>query len=360
MKIYVLANFGPFCSVGGSESVIKNIAEILTKDYGYEINVHSFNCKSSFCENGVKYFPCEKGNEFIFQINQNDSIFIYSDSFWGFDTLLHNINKINCKIFLSLVGAYHLQSHPESLNLLKKNINKFNLSCHAKGCDYQLCMINNLKVDIIPNGVNLSEFRENKIDFRKKYNIKKKYIILSISNFFYGKGQEHIADIEEKLNKERDDFKIIQISHSVDYPYDKIFREKAIKKCKNTNTLFLRDISRKDVVSAFLYSDIFLFPSKKEVFPLVINECRAAKLPWIALDVGNITEQKGGIVIYHKRKDYKGYVIIDNSIIKSFADNINTILNNGNRNKLIESGQENIEDLDWSNICKKYYKVFNL
>jgi len=36
--------------------------------------------------------------------------------------------------------------------------------------------------------VDLAEFEENNIDFRKKYNIKEKYVFLNVGNFFYGQG----------------------------------------------------------------------------------------------------------------------------------------------------------------------------
>ncbi len=200
MKLGICCNFGP-PSIGGSEYVIKNISDRLVKDFGYEVNIYTFSENHSFRLGNLNIIPCQKGDKFISQIAQNDHLMVYSDSFWEFDTLVENIEKIDCRASVALVGAYHMQSHPKTFELLKKKINKFNLIVHSRITpDYNWCLgtgkdSDRLPVKIIPNGVDLSEFRDNSLNFREKYNIKEKYIILNVSNFFYGKGQEALPKI---------------------------------------------------------------------------------------------------------------------------------------------------------------------
>lgn len=368
MRLGILCNFGfgPSCvggSIGGSEIVIKHISEILSSDkFGYKVNVYGHNYKKvySYSEN-IKLIPYSKGNGIISQINDNDSVLIYSDSTWGLDILLRNIKQIVPRLSCALVGAYHMQSHPEIFKLFKENIDKFNLITHSSITpDYKWCIDNDLPVKVIPNGVNLEEFEQNTINFREKYNIKEKYIILSVNNFFYGKGFEVLPQICRKLSDILDDFIILQISNTIKYPYDKVFLDRTRKQSKGLNIRFMRDLPREDVVAAFNASDLFLMPSKKEVAPLVILESRASKLPWVSMRVGDTSNQTGGIPVDFNSVDKKGYAIVDNKVINHFAVAIGHLLNMPRmRQSVISEGQQDIENIDWDNIVPLYDEVFS-
>lgn len=359
-KLAIICNFGPYTSVGGSEAVIKIIAEKLVEKYNYNVDIYAHNYNKTLDLNNIKLFPCPKGDNLIPLIAHNYShIFVYSDSQWNWDDIVKNINKVKCGVSVALVGAYHMQAHPESFDLFKKHEDRFNLICHAKGIDYKWCLNNDLDHKIIPNGVDLAEFRENSIDFRKKYNIKEKYVILNVSNYFFGKGQEILPKIANKLSEKLDDFIILSISNSVDYPYDRIFLDRTKKFSKDLNIRFLRDLPREDVVAAFNQSDIFLMTSKKEVAPLVILESQAAGLPWVSMDVGNVKDHLGGVVIKNSNVDHKGYKIVGNMDIDRFCIHIAEILES---DKIIErykkESQQDIENIDWNNIIPLYYEVF--
>ncbi len=362
MKICILCNFGPFPemggSIGGSEAVIEAVAEGLIKNYDYEVDICAHNYRKSSTYKNINLFPCPKGDNIVSMIAQNDHVMVYSDSQWNFDSMVGAIEEIDCRVSVCLVGAYHLQSHPKTFNLLKKNINKFNLITHSSiTSDYQWCLDNDLPVKVIPNGVDLKEFN-NTTDFRQKYGIKEKYIIISVNNFFYGKGFELLPKICKKIKSK--DVIILQLSNTVQYPYDLRFLQQIRQQSEGLNIKFLRDLPREDVIAAFKCSDLFLFPSKKEVAPLVILESRAAKLPWISMDVGNVREQSGGVVINNSNVDHKGYKIVDDKTINSYLVNIADILELKDvRENLIREGQQSIESLDWKNIVPLYNEVFS-
>ncbi len=367
MKLGIFCNFGPFEQVGGSEMVIEHISRGLTERYGYEINIYAFNYKKPSVCRGINLCPCKKGKDVISQINENDHIFIYSSDFWQLDTILQNIEKIDCGASLSLVGGYHLRSHPDIFDLLKKNIDKFNLITHSSITpDYKWCVDNGLDINVIPNGVDLNEFKNNTINFREKYKIKEKVIILSIFNYFYGKGFNKLPETYRELEKKLKDFIIIQISSSIKYPYEKRFLERCKYECRNMNIRFLRNIPREDVISAFKNSSVYLNLSFKEVAPLVILESQAAGLPWISMDVGDVKDRKGGVIVNNTNEDDKGYKIVDDKIIDDFVFGIECIIR-GNlivtgesvKKKLVTEGREDIEKLDWKNIVPEYDKVFN-
>jgi glycosyltransferase involved in cell wall biosynthesis len=167
------------------------------------------------------------------------------------------------------------------------------------------------------------------------------------------------------LSKYIDDFIFVQISSTIDYKYDKIFLERT-KRLSSGKILFLRDIPREDTVAAFKCSDLFLQTSQKEVAPLVILESRAAGLPWISMDVGNVRSMPGGIIINNPANDKNGYKIVSDEIIDRFVSNIRYVLlgvylttEQSIREELIRDGQKNIKEIDWKEIVPEYNEVFN-
>ncbi len=367
----VLCNFGfgPLSmggsqggSQGGSENVIKAISEHLTKSYDYKINIYAHNYKQVYnYSDNIKLIPCLKGSSLISQINENDSVLVYSDSLWGMEYIIRNAKQIDCRVSCALVGAYFLQSHPDILTILKNNIEKFNLITHSSITpDYKFCIDNDLPVKVIPNGINIEEFSNNSINFREKYNIKSKNVILSVSQFFFGKGQESLGLINEKLKKYINDFIIVQISSDIQqYPYEKRFLDRAKRNFGNNKCLFLRNIPREDVVSAFNNAGVFANVSGKEVSPIVLRESMAAGLPFISLPVGDV-EDFPGVIINNAIEDKKGYKIIDPSVAEIFAREIAKVLTSGKlRDHLIKRGKQIAEHLDWKNIVPKYDEVLS-
>jgi glycosyltransferase involved in cell wall biosynthesis len=358
MKLCIICNYGPpHC--GGSEEVIKNISKCLINQYDYDITIFARNYHKSSFWNGINLLPCPKGNALISQLNNFDHTFVYSDSQWNWEDIVKNINKIDSKVSVALVGAYHMRSNLDVLNLVKKDIDKFNLITHSSATpDYEWCIDNKLVAEVVPNGVNLTEFQNDTIDFREKYNIKEKYILLFAANFFYGKGFEVLPEICRNIARE--DIAFLSLSNTIKYPYDKTFLQKTKQQSIGLNIRFLRDLPREDVIAAFNASDIFVSTSKKEVAPLVILESQAAGTPWISMDVGNTGERAGGIIIKNPDIDSKGYKVVNDKIVDKFAENIKSILlSNELRKQLISEGLKDIYQLDWNDIVPEYNRIFN-
>lgn len=367
MKLGICCNFSyPHC--GGSEFVLQNVSELLVKQFSYQVNVYSWYCKSEFSHNRVTYIPCgRRYPELVEQINHMDHIFVYSDSFWGMRHILYGmdgVHKIKPNITIALVGMYFMNSaEPEAYKVFKKYVQngRIKVVTHAKNAAYHKCISDGIPVTVVPNGVNLSEFGNETINFREKYNIEEKYVLLNVSNFFYGKGQEAIPSICKELRKHisRDEFAVVSISSSIDYPYDKHFLHNCRGVMAPYNNYFLRDIPRKDVIAAFKESDVFLFTSKKEVSPLVILESEAAGLPWISMDVGDVRDRRGGMILEAEQEDPKGYKIITSGMSWLYGDIINDLLiSKVLRSKLQSSAMQYIQDCDWTNIVPTYHRNF--
>lgn len=142
---------------------------------------------------------------------------------------------------------------------------------------------------VIPNGTDDEEFsRPPAIDFRKKYGITTPFIGLCVANFYSGKGQERVIECARAMG--RSDFTLVFIGKEGGDL--EMLRQRAA----GLNIRFLVDIPRADTVAAFRAAHLFLFGSHIEASPLVIIEAKAARLPFISTDCGNVREWRGGVV----------------------------------------------------------------
>jgi len=399
MRLGICSNFAN--GVGGSEIVIHHIAKRLVKNYNYEVLVFAFNIDKEVVYEGVKYIKWQKSFYFFKQLKESnlDHLFIYSDSFWGFKDIISEVGMgalCNTRLSVALLGMNAMSQNEVLYKRFKEVHRKFRVITHSSFYDdYKKCQEDGIPVTVIPNGVEISEFSggtiTNKV-FREKYDIKSKYILLSVGNFFFGKGQEYLPDICNKLacpkfdmvdvsgknypkhlgGYDQNDFCLVSISHSIKYPHEKTFLNKFKEKLKAQKYSFeykiLRDIPREDVVAAFKAAYIFLFTSLKEVFPLVILEAMASSTPWVSMNVGSLEEFRGGLdggyspgcLVYNSDHDSKGYKTITPEIIDEYAKDIDWLLREyDGRIDMAGVGDDMVESkYNWDKIVELYHNVF--
>lgn len=377
MKLGICCNF-THPSTGGSEIVCKAIAEQMANTYGMDVTTFGYNVDEDFVHNKVKYKKCLKGNLFLQQIQDLDHLFIYSDSFWGFETILDNLDFMKPSLSIALLGMYAMRENSSLFGIFCDERKQFKVITHSsRDEDYKKCFENKISVTVIPNGVDVKRFNffkpwkmydvneyMNSVDFKRKYEINTSKVIINVANYFYGKGQKHLLEIGNRLSGLRgDDFTIIQISNTVRYPHDKTFltqTQNLFKQKSKFQYKFLRDIPREDVEAAFNVADIAIFTSLKEVAPITILESMAAKTLWISMDVGNVKELFGGVVICNGNHDKNGYKVFKDSVYDDYAYTAHEYLDSdGLLTASGLDGREMIEKFyNWDVICEQYYNVF--
>jgi glycosyltransferase involved in cell wall biosynthesis len=78
--------------------------------------------------------------------------------------------------------------------------------------------------------------------------------------------------------------------------------------------VILTDLSRPDLVQAYMAADLFVFASRIEYSPLVLFEAAAAGTPFLTVPVGNadeIVRWTGGGILCDASKDDRGYMHVD-------------------------------------------------
>ncbi len=365
LKVSICVNyFHP--SVGGAELVAKTIADYISQHH--EVSV--FTRKLTGKKRDPRDFPYRVyeyptgdlvGFEKKIKQVKPDVVLIYSDVFDFFRTLATKRQPF--QIILALCGANWLYSHRNYINLLYRNIRNIKaVVCHStKERDYRLCSVEFIKEKtvIIPNGIWLDEFDKNaKTRQELAPGIADKRWLVNVSNFFPGKGQEHLIDIFSQL-PDLDQTAYVQISSDIDFDVGRVLEDRwklvsrKLKK-KGMKIKLMKNIPREDVIGFLKQSNVFTFSSEKEVAPLVLLESMAASLPWVATNVGNAEDLKGGSCI-RAIKDSRFHSVFDKRVELQFRE---AVLKMWNTPTTGSEGRQQIEDeLTWDKILPQYLSL---
>ena len=366
-KLLILSNYALPFQIGGSEVVIQAIGSGLVKDHDWGVTVGASNVSKNIELNGVKIkkSPSTKSSLIGFCNKEKpDAIFVYSDAYLNWRDILMFSSHLPGQLFLSPVGFNHTLKNNFLQKLLRKNERELEIICHSRNyLDYDFSMNYASETHIIPNGIDLSEFSVN-YDGSLDY-LKAKYsnILLTVANFFPGKGYDGLLKIYDELYKIRKDFCAVIVASKVSWSVANnwMTRMRKVFKSRPYEVKFLLNKDREDVIQAFLGGDLFVFPSQKEVAPIVLLEAMAAGLPWLSLPVGHTKDLCGGVILSDVPRKPDGSCSFSDVVHKSMALKIDEMLSNKELLlSLSVDGLSKIErDLNWEKICQLYDRVFS-
>ena len=142
------------------------------------------------------------------------------------------------------------------------------------------------KIRVIPNGVDEILYKKIKNNqFKKKHNIKEKYLVLFLGRLNPTKGPEVLAKAAIKITKTRKDIAFVWLG-----PDEGKLEEvkQLIKPYKNMYYLPpIRD-SKEQVAEMYQSADVYALPSYREGLPLTLFEAMASGLPIVASPVNGI------------------------------------------------------------------------
>lgn len=134
-------------------------------------------------------------------------------------------------------------------------------------------------VKVINNGIDLDVFKPTDSDFRKKYALENKYIVLGVA-FGWGKrkGLDIFIELANRLDKEK--YKIVLLG--TDDNVDKLLPDNIIPIHKTQNQTELAEI--------YTAADVFANPTREDNFPTVNMESLACGTPVVTFDTGGSPE----------------------------------------------------------------------
>lgn len=148
--------------------------------------------------------------------------------------------------------------------------------------------LNEYPVKVINNGIDLSVFKPTESDFRKKYNLENKFIILGVA---FGWGERKGLDVFIELSKIlTDEYKIVLVG--TDEKVDKLLNDNILSIHRTQNQTELAEI--------YTCADLFVNPTREDNFPTVNLEALACGTPVLTFRTGGSPEsldEKCGSVV---------------------------------------------------------------
>lgn len=172
------------------------------------------------------------------------------------------------------------------------------------------------KINVIPNGINLSNFTgiERDYDFRRQYAMDNEKIILYVGRLVYEKGVQHLIAAMPKILSNYHDVKLIIAGRGG--MMDEL-RAEASNLGLNDKIYFTGYLNSKQVQKMYKCADVAVFPSTYEPFGIVALEAMLAGVPTVVSDVGGLDE-----IVTHGVDGMKSYAGNANSI----ADSVTALL----------------------------------
>jgi len=135
---------------------------------------------------------------------------------------------------------------------------------------------------------------EDKIELREKYNIKEEKVIIAVGQFIKRKGFDILIKSLSKFDSSSIGCYIIGGEPPREYL-------NLVQSLRLTNVHFLPFQNRKSLSEYYQLSDIFVLPTREDIWGLVVNEAMANGLPVITTDKCNaglamVSDENGAII----------------------------------------------------------------
>lgn len=205
------------------------------------------------------------------------------------------------------------------------------------------------KIEMIPNGINIEEFKclPDRKSFKEKYSIKKEdKIILYLGRIDKIKGIDLLIEAFSKLAVELTNVQLV-IAGPNNY-YSSEIKHNISNLGINRSILFTGPLYGKDKLEAYVSADVYVLPSRYDIFGITILEACACGTPVVVTNGCGLAGFVDGRV---------GYVVEYDSI--QLQNSIRKLLVNDNlRMEFANRCKHEIEDFYWSQIITKFESLY--
>ena len=274
LKSKILGNYG-FNSYAATKRIINELSRI-QPDIVHLHNIHGHDCNLKIL---FKYF----------RENQTKLVWTFHDC-WAFTGYCPHFTMIRCDKWKTQCGqcvqrhehSFFFDKSRELYEKKKQLLSGLNLTVVTPSrwmakvtgesfmSRYPICVVN--------NGIDLNVFNPVDSDFREKYNLREKKIVLGVS-FGWGerKGLDVFVDLAKKLP---DQYKIILVG-----------TDEVVDKTLPRNILSIhRTQNQRELAKIYSAADVFVNPTREENYPTVNMESLACGTPVITFCTGGSPE----------------------------------------------------------------------
>jgi glycosyltransferase involved in cell wall biosynthesis len=203
------------------------------------------------------------------------------------------------------------------------------------------------KILLIPNGIDISEFKnkqESSLNFHSKFNAD--YILINVGGYSRIKG---IYEIIKALKYIRD-LNWIFIVIGGGPRKDLILVKKLLKQYNLDNRVLLLGSLKKELVKSIVQeADVYLHPSLYESFGIAVLEAMALKKPIVTSRIDSLEELVNDAGILVNVGDISGLV----NAIRNLLEDIEL------RKSLAQRAFQRALKYDWTNIANTYSEILN-
>ena len=164
-------------------------------------------------------------------------------------------------------------------------------------------------VEVINNGIDLDIFKPTESDFREKYNLQDKFIVLGVASVWEErKGLKYFIELSKELSE---DYKIVIVG----------VNEKQKEKLPENILAIARTNNVNELVEIYTAADVFVNPTLEDNFPTTNLESIACGTPVITFNTGGSSESVlvgSGFVV--KQEDIFSIINIIERILKGNSD----------------------------------------
>jgi glycosyltransferase involved in cell wall biosynthesis len=369
--------------LGGPYNVIMELAPILEKK-GISTNILTTSAIRKFGRARTEYFEEKSRNFKIYRFNSYLKFKEYRTSFKLLPFLLKNENKID------IIHSHALRSFQEDvgsfISLIKKkpliisphggiNINwdyrdkipkmvsdkttgffkNFLKPHYIAVTQMEIPIIKEYGADdnhihFIPHGVNTDIFKPvDATNLRKKYGTENSDVILYVGRIAKGKGVDKLIKILNLVIKKNKRVKLIIVGG--DAGYLPIVKNLIQKYGLSKNVAIVGYISKHNLPEYYSMADLIVYPSRQEIFGLVLCEAMACGKAVIGSDIMGPSE----IILNGKTgytSNFKDLNKVSELIINLFKD----------RQLLAQMGKKSLERVreiyTWEKAAESHYKLY--
>lgn len=190
---------------------------------------------------------------------------------------------------------------------------------------YKTMGVDESKIEIIPNGIDVSYYGDlpERGSFREKYRIKdNEKVILFLGRIHKIKGVDLLVDAFSEVIRDIDDVKLVIVGP--DHGYLSLVEERINDLELNDKVIMTGSLYGADKTAAYVDADIYVLPSRYEVFGNTILESYACGTPVIVTDRCGISDfvKNVGCVVNFDRNELRDAIIVllkDNDLRERFG-----------------------------------------
>lgn len=205
------------------------------------------------------------------------------------------------------------------------------------------------KMKVLPIGIDFEKFREKpKINWRKKLEFEKKFLILTVCFLHEKKNIELTLQALAELKRQKKDFVFIHCGGVITQNYLEKIKKMAKELQIEENVLFLGKKNLEEIIDVYKAADVFVQTGFRESYCIPVLEAMGAGLPVVSTKTGIASE----IVI-----DGKTGFIAETK--EKIAESLEKLADENLREKISANCVETAKRFDWEKIIEKLEKTYS-